>query len=226
MFPYTSSEVGIPIIIHGRWRAWQLIAGWKTLYGQQDISWGETVGIECVLCHLINSHPTGGHFTVYGDNQGVVEGWQNGRSWNDPVNQVFRQLHVRICTYHVIISCEYCIIGQEYWGQPIVVKSCSYDIMYSHDIATWTVYLVNVWWRRNPHWFDPIHLVSPRVIYCLAGQASDSAVIIKPDIQNLNTNWYPPVAQSAHCSHQQWQRRCWEEVEGWPHLPEQTSSSS
>ena len=67
---------------------------------------------------------------------------------------------VRICTYHVIISHEYCIIRQEYWGQPVVVKPRSYDIMYSDDVATWTVYLVDVQWRRNPHWFDLIHLVS------------------------------------------------------------------
>ena len=45
-----------------------------------------------------------------------------------------------------------------------MVKPRSYDIMYSDDVATWTVYLVDVQWRRNPHWFDLIHLVSLWVI--------------------------------------------------------------
>lgn len=32
-------------------------------------------------------------FLVYGDNKGVIKEWWNGRSWNQPTNNVFRRIH-------------------------------------------------------------------------------------------------------------------------------------
>ena len=92
-FSDVSSGVRITIIVHGRWRAWRLIPGWKTLWGQRDIGWAKAVGFECLVHYLCNSHPDGRHFVVHDNNHGVVEGWQNGRSWNSTINTVFRQLH-------------------------------------------------------------------------------------------------------------------------------------
>lgn len=97
-FSDASSGVGVAIVVHGRWRAWRLIPGWQTLHGQRDIGWAEAIGFECLVRHLYNTSSTGRHFTVYGDNKGVVEGWWNGRSRNRPVNEVFKRLHSFIGT--------------------------------------------------------------------------------------------------------------------------------
>jgi hypothetical protein len=97
-FSDASSGVGIGIVVQGRWRAWRLIPGWRTLQGQRDIGWAEAIGFECVVRYLCNTNPTSRHFTVYGDNKGVVEGWWNGRSRNRPVNEVFKRLHAFIGT--------------------------------------------------------------------------------------------------------------------------------
>jgi hypothetical protein len=91
-----SSGVGIGIVVQGRWRAWRLIPGWRTLQGQRDIGWAEAIGFECLVRHLFHTNPTSSHFAVYGDNKGVVEGWWNGRSRNRPVNEVFKRLHTFI----------------------------------------------------------------------------------------------------------------------------------
>jgi hypothetical protein len=93
-FSDASSGVGIAIIIQGKWRAWRLIPGWETLDGKRDIGWAEAVGFECLARFLSNWEHEPRHFTIYGDNKGVVEGWWNGRSKNRSVNDVFRRIHM------------------------------------------------------------------------------------------------------------------------------------
>ena len=92
-FSDASSGFGIAITIHDRWRAWRLIPGWRTLDGERDIGWAEAVGFELLVKSIPGLGGVGGHFKVYGDNKGVVEGWGNHRSKNRATNQVFRRIH-------------------------------------------------------------------------------------------------------------------------------------
>lgn len=75
-----SSSFGIAIVIGDRWRAWCLREGWQTLDGQKDIGWAEAVGFEFLAQYIIGMGERQRHFKVFGDNQGVIEGWRNGRS--------------------------------------------------------------------------------------------------------------------------------------------------
>ncbi|CAA7264068.1 unnamed protein product [Cyclocybe aegerita] len=87
-----SSKIGIGITIGNRWRAWCLLPNWK---GEgRDIGWAEAVGFLFLVIALGNTyrHP-GIHCLVYGDNQGVVEGWWKGRSRNWPSNLIFCDIH-------------------------------------------------------------------------------------------------------------------------------------
>ena len=85
-----SSSTGIGIIIAGQWRAWRLLPGWDQ--DGRDIGWAEAIGFEFLAISLAKLHPTGGHFKVFGDNRGVVEGWWKGRSRNRATNGVFRRI--------------------------------------------------------------------------------------------------------------------------------------
>ena len=92
-FSDASSSFGIAVTIQGRWRAWRLIPGWKTLDGQRDIGWAEALGFELLVKSIHRLGYSSGHFKVYGDNRGVVEAWWNFRSKNRATNGVFRRVH-------------------------------------------------------------------------------------------------------------------------------------
>lgn len=92
-FSDASSGIGIAIVINGRWRAWRLIPGWQRLDGEKDIGWAEALGFEFMVRSIVESDDASGQFQTYGDNQGVVDGWRNGRSRNNAVNIVFRRIH-------------------------------------------------------------------------------------------------------------------------------------
>lgn len=93
-FSDASSSVGVGICLKRHWRAWALAENW-TGNGreQRDIGWAEAVGFELLIHAIAASKPLHNHIRVYGDNQGVVEGWRNGRSRNLAVNTVFRRIH-------------------------------------------------------------------------------------------------------------------------------------
>jgi hypothetical protein len=86
-----SSGVGIAIWISGRWRAWRLLPGWKG--EDQDIGWAEAIGLEFLAITLLNQCPEGSCIKVFGDNQGVIEGWWKGRSRNKATNTIFKCIH-------------------------------------------------------------------------------------------------------------------------------------
>ena len=86
-----SSETGIRITIRDKWRAWQLLLGWKA--DGRDIGWAEAIGFLLLVLTLFPSAPRGSHIKVFGDNRGVVKGWWKGRSQNKPTNDVFRDVH-------------------------------------------------------------------------------------------------------------------------------------
>ena len=92
-FSDASSGFGIAITIRDRWRAWRLIPGWQTLDGARDIGWAEAVGFELLVKSIPGFVGVSGHFKIYGDNKGVVEGWWNHRSKNTASNRVFRRIH-------------------------------------------------------------------------------------------------------------------------------------
>ena len=91
-FSDASSSTGIAIVIGTRWRAWKLTPGWNA--DQRDIGWAEAVGFEFLARTVTHLNQIGRekHFEVYGDNQGVVEGWKRGRSRNPRVNEVFKRI--------------------------------------------------------------------------------------------------------------------------------------
>ena len=99
-----SSSVGIGIVIGERWRAWRLLPGWKAK--QRDIGWAEAVGMELLVKTILQFSPLSG-FQVYGDNNGVVEGWWTGRSRNEETNQVFRRIHKLLERHKAILSTRY-----------------------------------------------------------------------------------------------------------------------
>ncbi|KAF5347526.1 hypothetical protein D9758_014520 [Tetrapyrgos nigripes] len=83
---------GIGICCRGYWRAYQLLPGWKG-DNEWDIGWAEAVGF-WLLTRIVTAYSTKGHhYKIYGDNEGVVEGWWNGRSWNQPTNTIFKHIH-------------------------------------------------------------------------------------------------------------------------------------
>jgi hypothetical protein len=86
-----SSEIGIGIIIGEQWRAWRLLPGWKDR--GRDIGWAESVGFLLLISSLTQRAQPHSHLQVFGDNQGVVEGWWKGRSRNKPTNDVFKIIH-------------------------------------------------------------------------------------------------------------------------------------
>jgi hypothetical protein len=87
-----SSGHGIGIVINERWRAWNLLPGWKG--NGRDIGWAESVGFELLVLSIIRACPPGIYFKVYGDNRGVVEGWWTGRSRSKACNEVFKRIHL------------------------------------------------------------------------------------------------------------------------------------
>ena len=66
----------------------------ETHPGLEDFGWAEAIGFKCLVHFLSTYEQTPRHFTIYGDNNGVVEGWGNGRSKNRQINNVFRRLHL------------------------------------------------------------------------------------------------------------------------------------
>ena len=88
-----SSGFGIAITIQNRWRAWHLIPSWKDLDRARDIGWAEAVGFELLVRSIPQFAGASGHFKIFGDNKGVVEGWWNFRSKNKATNHVFRRVH-------------------------------------------------------------------------------------------------------------------------------------
>lgn len=87
-----SSGHGISIIIDGRWRAWELIPGWKG--DGKDIGWAESIGFELLTLSIINACPPSIYFKVYRDNRGIIEGWWTGRSRSRACNEVFKRIHL------------------------------------------------------------------------------------------------------------------------------------
>lgn len=106
-FSDASSGVSIGISIRGFWRAWSWVDGWRTLGGEKrDIGWAEAVGFELLVRTLIRfDHHSA--FRVFGDNQGVIEGWANGRSRNFATNTVFRRVHDLLKEHDIDILLRY-----------------------------------------------------------------------------------------------------------------------
>jgi hypothetical protein len=74
--------VGIGITIGNWWRTWRLIPGWNSTGSGRDIGWAEAMGFYLLTAIITHHKPEGGHFRIYGDNKGVVEGWWKGHSCN------------------------------------------------------------------------------------------------------------------------------------------------
>lgn len=88
-FSDASSGVGLAITLGSKWRAWKLVSGWKS--DGRDIGWAEAIAFEFLIYTLVKVEGARPSVKVYGDNQGVVEGWKRGRSRNRQVNLAFRR---------------------------------------------------------------------------------------------------------------------------------------
>ena len=104
-----SSAVGIGVVIGNRWRAWRLLPGWKA--GSRDIGWAEAVGMELLVRIILSINPHPG-IQVFGDNNGVVEGWWTGRSRNSETNKVFRRIHEVLADRDTVLTTRYVSSGQ------------------------------------------------------------------------------------------------------------------
>ena len=97
-----SSTIGIGIWISGHWRAYRLLPNWKR--DDRDIGWAEAVGFWLLTLFIVPNTEPNHHYRVYGDNEGVVQGWWSGRSRNRATNSVFKHVHeisARAgCTFH------------------------------------------------------------------------------------------------------------------------------
>lgn len=89
-FSDASSSTGIGIVLGNQWRAWRLLPGWDQ--EGRDIGWAEAVGMELLLRAILRNRSLPG-IKVFGDNNGVVEGWWTGRSRNSETNKVFKRIH-------------------------------------------------------------------------------------------------------------------------------------
>jgi hypothetical protein len=88
-----SSSYGIGLYIHGYWRAYRLLPGWRG-QGERDIGWAEAVGFYLLVLIIVREATSGHQYKIWGDNEGVVEGWWNGRTGrNWATNNIFRRLH-------------------------------------------------------------------------------------------------------------------------------------
>ena len=85
-----SSGFGIAITIGPKWRAWQLVPGWKSQ--GRDIQWAEAIGFELLALGLCTLSGKGEHLTIHGDNRGVVKGWWKRSSANRATNHIFRRI--------------------------------------------------------------------------------------------------------------------------------------
>ena len=92
-FSDASSQIGIRLVVGNRWRAWRLAPDWRTRNGQRDIGWAEAVGFELLIYTVAAIPYTSECVVLYGDNSGVVEGWQNGHHRNREANSCFRRIH-------------------------------------------------------------------------------------------------------------------------------------
>jgi hypothetical protein len=97
-----SSGTGVGVVIGDQWRAWRLLPGWQDKH--RRIQWAEAVGFELVCRYVFSDAPRETQLRIWGDNNGVVEGWWRGRSANIPTNEIFKRLAVflaeRGCTAH------------------------------------------------------------------------------------------------------------------------------
>lgn len=111
-FSDASSTVGIAIVINGYWRAWTLRPGWQTLNGQRDIGWAEGVGFDLLTLAILDARREQpfNHFRVFCDNQGIVNGWRNGRSRNWATNLVFRRIYDRLECISPNVSFHLCYV--------------------------------------------------------------------------------------------------------------------
>ena len=95
-FSDASSGVGLAVVIGEKWRAWRLLPGWRD--DGRDIGWAEAVAMEFLVLYVFGTAPVGSHIKLWGDNNGVVEGWWKGRSGNEFVNDVFKRLYTFLAT--------------------------------------------------------------------------------------------------------------------------------
>lgn len=90
-FSDASSNTGLGVVLGNKWRAWRLLPGWKNQ--GRDIGWAEAVAMELLVRIVLQHQPLSG-IKIYGDNNGVVEGWWSGRSRNPETNRVFKRVHL------------------------------------------------------------------------------------------------------------------------------------
>ena len=85
-----SSSISLSITLSNRWRAWFLRPGW--ISDGHDIGWAESISLKLLVSTILNTGTSNCHFTIYCDNQGIIEGWQKGHSHNCPSNNTFKCL--------------------------------------------------------------------------------------------------------------------------------------
>lgn len=104
-FSDASSSTGIGITLGNQWRAWRLLPGWNQ--EGRDIGWAEAVGMELLVRTILRTCGPLPGIKIFGDNNGVVEGWWAGRSRNTETNRVFKRIHQLLDDNDSILTTRY-----------------------------------------------------------------------------------------------------------------------
>src|SRR5882724_6742948 len=79
-----STDWGIGVIIADHWAAWKLVADWNSL--GRDIGWAESIALELVVIMIVDQGFNDCHVMIRGDNTGIIDAFNRGRSRNVPRN--------------------------------------------------------------------------------------------------------------------------------------------
>ncbi|QRV93153.1 The BTB (BR-C, ttk and bab)/POZ (Pox virus and Zinc finger) domain [Ceratobasidium sp. AG-Ba] len=106
VFTDASTSYGLGVVIDNEFASWQLTPSrWKQ--DSRDIGWAEAVAVELAIVWLINRGVRDVSVVIHCDNQGVVFGWQAGRSRNPQQNVVFMRIAAQIAEAGISLSLRY-----------------------------------------------------------------------------------------------------------------------
>lgn len=106
IFVDASTSWGIGIIFCGKWIAFRLRPGWKSIRGR-DIGWLETVAVEFAV-YLIDIHKMSScSIIIHSDNQSTIGAMYKGRSPNTHINLSIRRTYVALSAISVSPSFQY-----------------------------------------------------------------------------------------------------------------------
>jgi hypothetical protein len=97
-----STSWGIGILIDHQWMAWKLTDGWNT--EGRDIGWAESVAVELAILWVTEQEVSDKEILIHGDNTGVIDAYEKGRSRNIPRNASIQRITSCLIPANLIIT--------------------------------------------------------------------------------------------------------------------------